>query len=442
MGARGRFQVHIPCFTHFQKDRGPSPLLIFLKLETEEYCSRVSDKQTTELSFVQSYHPNTTEKRINLTSREDDSISTMNTVMRVPTTQATVSVQPQVPRSLAGQTFFEGPSFQGRPGGPLPRERPHAVWLEDPQRLQAGKPQDPQQSAHRQLPVGTSEKVPTNGALMGTPPATFDGDRSRADQFITQFGLFRIVNGGNAVITNPKRRVALALTYIRGPKVDAWVSQQYDALLSTKANHHPLASRTPRTGSTAGDNLKDDDPADDPEALWESFMAEFERAFAEPSWEVFARLENLRMAGDDVEMYIATFENMMRRAECRRESGPMVHYFRQGLPTNLERSITKRQAIPNTIDEWQSAARKEVERRALMKLYHLAGSEGGGDTGTGTGTGTGDAAAHIGVIRLSRLSDEERRLMREGRCFECSEKGHMAGDCPDKLSGRRTPDVE
>jgi hypothetical protein len=271
-------------------------------------------------------------------------------------------------------------------------------------------PQETQQSA--QLPaVGITENsLGTNENLLGEPPTTFEGDRSKADQFITQFGLFRIINDRNTVITNPKRRVALALTYIRGPKVDAWVSQQYDAL-STEANHAP--ARTPHADT-------------DEESLWEDFIAEFKRAFAEPSSEVFARLETLRMAGDDVEMYIATFENLMRRAECKRESGPMVHYFRQGLPTNLERSIMKRQAIPNFIDEWQSAARKEVERRALMKLYHLAGPEG---------EDTADAA-QTGVIRLSRLSEEERaRLMMEDRCFECNEKGHSAGDCPDKSEG-------
>ena len=250
-----------------------------------------------------------------------------------------------------------------------------------------------------------------NENLIGTPPTTFDGDRSKADAFVTQFGLFRLINDRNPIITNPKRRVALALTYIRGPKVDAWVTQQYDAL-STKANQ-ALARKH---GSDT-----------DEETLWEDFIAEFKCAFAEPSWEVFARLENLRMAGYDVEMYIATFENLMKRAECKRESGPMVHYFRQGLPTSLERSIIKRQAIPNTIDEWQSAARREVERRALMKLYHLAGPEGG-DPADRPDT------AQTGVIRLSRLSEEERaRLMMEEQCSECNENGHLAGDCSEKL---------
>jgi hypothetical protein len=384
---------HIPCFTRFRRTRSPLPCL----------------------------SSNTTEKlkgRLIL-QVEETTLSTMDT-MRVPTTQATVFVQPQMPIPLAERTFFEGPSFQGRPGGTLPRERPHVPPAAGQlggycQRVPVRKFQETQQST--QLPAAIAENPPTNENLnlIGEPPTTFDGDRSKADQFITQFGLFRIINDRNPVITNPKQRVALALTYIRGPKVDAWVAQQYDAL-STKVNH--ALARTPHADT-------------DEEALWEDFIAEYKRAFAEPSWEVFARLEKLRMAGDDVEMYIAAFENLMRRAECKRESGPMVHYFRQGLPTNLERSIMKRQAVPNTIDEWQSAARKEVERRALMKLYHLAGPEGGDNPAD---------AAQTGVIRLSRLSEEERaRLMMEDRCFECNEKGHLAGDCPDKLGGE---DVE
>jgi hypothetical protein len=92
----------------------------------------------------------------------------------------------------------------------------------------------------------------------------------------------------------------------------------------------------------------------------------------------------------------------------------------------------KRQATPDTLDEWQSAARKEVERRASMKLRHLAGPE------VGDAYPDRDAAQTV-VTRLSRLSEEERaRLMREeSRCFECNEEGHLAGDCPDKLGAEK-----
>jgi hypothetical protein len=58
----------------------------------------------------------------------------------------------------------------------------------------------------------------------------FDGDRSKTDHFITQFHVFCIINNTHAVISNPMQKVVLALTYIRGPKVDDWVSQQFNAL--------------------------------------------------------------------------------------------------------------------------------------------------------------------------------------------------------------------
>ena len=209
-----------------------------------------------------------------------------------------------------------------------------------------------------QLPVGKTENSPTNGDLIGNPPKTFCGDRSKTDQFITQFDMFRMINNTHAVITNPMQRVVLMLTYIRGPKVDDWVSQQFNALstkVSGDANH-------PST------NVNTD------VALWEDFIAEFKRAFAETSWEVCSRLDKLQMAGDDVETYIATFENLIKRAEYKRESVATVHKFRQGLSTDFVRSIMTLEATPNTIDEWQAAARNEV-KRAFMRRHLLDGRE-------------------------------------------------------------------
>jgi hypothetical protein len=163
--------------------------------------------------------------------------------------------------------------------------------------------------------------------------------------------MLRVINNTHAVITNPMQRVALMLTYIRGPKVDDWVSQQSNAL-STKVSGD--ANRLPTYVNTDA-------------ALWEDFIANFKHAFAETSWEVHSRLNKLQMAGDDVERYIATFENLIRRAEYKRESVATVHKFRQGLSTDFVRSIMMLEATPNTIDEWQAAARNEVERAFIRR---------------------------------------------------------------------------
>ncbi len=228
------------------------------------------------------------------------------------------------------------------------------------------------------------------------------------DHYITQFGLFRIINNTHAVITNPMRRVALALTYIRGPNVDAWVSQQFNVL----------------SAKVFGDVNHTQTHTDTDEALWDDFITEFKRAYGETSWEVLVRLENLRMTGDDIEMYIATFEYLLRRTKRKREEISTVYSFREGLPTDLEQSILDQQTTPDTLDEWQSAARKKVEKR-FMKNYYFRQHEEDAET-----------ALRTGVIRTSRMTEEEKvRFKKEGRCFECTERGHRARDCPKKLEG-------
>jgi hypothetical protein len=250
----------------------------------------------------------------------------------------------------------------------------------------------------------------TNGELIGVPPSTFDGDRSKADEFITRFGLYSMINERNSVITNPKRRTALALTYIRGPKVDDWVSQQFNAL-STKVNGD--ANLVPKYANTD-------------EALWEDFVTSFKCAFSETVEEVLARLEDLQMTGDDVEMYIATFENLIRQARREREDSWMVERFCQGLPADFKRSIMRRETKPNTIDEWKSAAREQVERRIYRRrLMNHVNNRGpkGGDTDP----------VQTGVVRLSQLSEEKKAtLMAEGQCFKCEGKGHLARNCPEE----------
>ena len=61
------------------------------------------------------------------------------------------------------------------------------------------------------------------------------------------------------------RRVALTLTYICGPKVDAWVSQQFDVLcvkVFGNGDHPPTHT-----------NMD--------EALWDGFMTEFKCTYGE-----------------------------------------------------------------------------------------------------------------------------------------------------------------
>jgi hypothetical protein len=79
--------------------------------------------------------------------------------------------------------------------------------------------------------VAAAAPAPSNGSLMGSPPKPFDGDRTKAEQFMKEFAGYRIINRRNASIQNPMTRVALCLSYIKGKNVDQWAARQLDDLV-------------------------------------------------------------------------------------------------------------------------------------------------------------------------------------------------------------------
>ena len=60
------------------------------------------------------------------------------------------------------------------------------------------------------------------GGMRGNPPAVFTGDRSKSDEFLEDFKVYRMANQGNQTMRIPLERVALILTYIKGKNVQDW----------------------------------------------------------------------------------------------------------------------------------------------------------------------------------------------------------------------------
>ncbi|KAI0245539.1 hypothetical protein BJV78DRAFT_1287596 [Lactifluus subvellereus] len=155
-------------------------------------------------------------------------------------------------------------------------------------------PPPPQQTsmATISMPQGNS-----NNSMKGNAPAIFDGDRSKSAKFLKEFKLYRILNGKSDNITIPYNRVALAIGYIRGPKVDNWTDTQTTL----------LEDRTTR----AVNRIQKTD-----EALWASFVQDFTNAFTDTAKEqnTFNKLVNLRMQENDVDGFITTFNHLVLAA--------------------------------------------------------------------------------------------------------------------------------
>jgi hypothetical protein len=73
------------------------------------------------------------------------------------------------------------------------------------------------------LPPAPMVHAGRNDKLVGNTPLIFTGEHSKAEEFITQWQLYKGVNITNDLMRNAYQRAMLFLTYIQGPIVNEWV---------------------------------------------------------------------------------------------------------------------------------------------------------------------------------------------------------------------------
>ena len=76
----------------------------------------------------------------------------------------------------------------------------------------------------------------------------------------------------------------------------------------------------------------------------------------------------LKMYQDDLDTYISTFKHLCTQAGYDITTEGTKHLFAQGLKGKLLESILYRQGgIPNTINEWEDAARDKMKKHAYRQ---------------------------------------------------------------------------
>ena len=175
-----------------------------------------------------------------------------------------------------------------------------------------------------------------SGAMKGHIPKIFDSQRKNAAKFMRKFGLWKICNVQNEAMINPFQRIALVLSYMKGPKVDDWVLQQGDRLTIRVQGNTLVNPMIPPTHH------------DDNENLWREFVADFTRAFTDTasSEQAYAALTDLQMKGEDIDDYIATFESLIIKAGWERAAQGSLEMFKQGLTPGIHYWILSRNPVP------------------------------------------------------------------------------------------------
>ena len=273
--------------------------------------------------------------------------------------------------------------------------------------------------------------IKIDGGLKGRAPEPFNGDCTKAKQFLVEFELFWMNNEENLHMKNPYKRSTYFLSLCAGEQVEDWVIQQVRELKEKMTRQSDLITKTE-------------------EELWKDLIKNFVNAYTWTGKTEQARIElaKLEMKEDNIDEYIAKFENLLCKGEIPRDDVATLFQFKGGLRKGVHAAILKRDTWPTTLDEWQQHARREVRCFAIMKKslgengnYNLSTKQAKWQTAAqqfqSSNKQRKDEAIPMEIDsaqicpRNPKREAKNTQLRKEGRCFKCEKQGHVKKDCPE-----------
>ena len=289
-------------------------------------------------------------------------------------------------------------------------------------------------------PVGGGHALPGGGGgkLGGNPPEEFDGDRAKAEAFKTQFNLYWIANNDADQMTNPMKRAALFLGFIKGPNVKDWVK---------------------RCSAWIIDQFNGGRPAND-EFYWQQISNWFQGAFQDSGARERAedKLRHLSFTPNDVDTFMAQFEMLAEEATYQLDAKPTITLFASKLPLHMVNHIYK-VVRPITFAQWADAVRQYHQDNLAVQNLRGLHEDGGKKAPIKKGGFTAQEVAKMFNTKLptpdpnrmdtsagrsrawkgrskgrasTTTPKDAERQRKEGRCFTCDKQGHISKNCPDK----------
>jgi len=150
---------------------------------------------------------------------------------------------------------------------------------------------------------------------------------------------------------------------------------------------------------------------------------------------------HLRMRGNDLDTYIATFKHLANQANYQLNDTTTIHHFTRGLERGLQNAILYHEQLPATFEQWVEAAQQEREkhvyRQALINPQAQKYKWIECPKCNGLRQHSNDESVPMDIdppeftqVYHTYTDMDKSRLKEEGQCFNCGNRGHMACDCP------------
>ena len=186
---------------------------------------------------------------------------------------------------------------------------------------------------------------------MGELPNVFNGDRTKAESFLDQLNHYFLLNLDIPGFNSPIKKVALAITLIKGPDIAGWTRALGELLRALDPVHNNVPT------------------------LWEHFERKFRKKFQDSSKQQRARasLSNHCMKWPDVDAYISSFEELLRLADYTAGNNESANLFLQGLPQSIATEVMKAPFLTGYKEMKQKAIDATKSSQIIQSMFGTQG---------------------------------------------------------------------
>ena len=258
----------------------------------------------------------------------------------------------------------------------------------------------------------TTTKTKPTELKIGTP-AKYNGDHETALSWLNSVRAYVLIN--KEVYDSDDKRVVFALSHMKKGVAQAWASDYFEQAMAQQ----------PVTFGT-----------------FDKFIENFKKVFTpvDSIGSAIAKLRTLSQKGP-VEEYISEF---CTAAVCSKitNNAALIEFFTTGLKPALVHRILRMDTVPDTIELWYTKAfhfdNQWLKAKAITARSNPSyGSNHRSNSGKkkfyqkpSLQKEKDPDAMDVDVVRLSK--EDRDHYIKEGHCFNCSNKGHMSRECPNK----------
>lgn len=250
-------------------------------------------------------------------------------------------------------------------------------------------------------------------------PRTFSGDRREIRDFIADLRLYLSVN--EKIYDDSEKKISFALSFIRGGEAGRWKEDFLREAQEAWDRTHPL---------TTGEGFKFDS--------WTKFLKKLKEQFDEEEIvdDAFDVLRTFQQGNKNIFDHITRFKLLISRAGITQEQ-VIIDFFKRSLDRRLaEKIVTLGQ--PKTLENWYTKAKEyDGAGRKWARSQLTIKRRDPYDNPTPSKSTRDEYAMDttLDAIEINAMDKAKQdELRKKGACYKCEGKGHLARDCPTKVT--------